>query len=265
MRKIKKWYKTSFFHFMKKQGGLKILLIISSLFLIFEVRATPIYVNEMGEGTSYALGLQNLIDERGNTLVNINSDQLDSGVAAAWTGNVSISASMVVEVAGSAALNSFGIYHIADPSQKTQVFSGSVTGGGTASLNSPYTSFGFYLINAALGFTWYSDPSLNGGQAHMVTYQGKGETLNLGNDAGNPLGSVNWDSHTYLLGWEDQDLNNSDQDYNDMLVLVSFQPVPDHFLTVGLFGAAMLGLAFFKTIGFNRGKRWVNSAEAPSK
>jgi len=42
----------------------------------------------------------------------------------------------------------------------------------------------------SLGKSWYSDPSLNGGQAHVVTYQGQEETLNLGRDPSNPVGSV---------------------------------------------------------------------------
>ena len=158
----------------------------------------------------------------------------------------SIPVAMVVEVAGSASVNTFGIYNIADPSRKIQVFAGADTGGATTAFVSPYATFGFYLINPALGFTWYSDSSLNGGENHMVAYQGKGQTLNLGNHPNNPAGSVLWDANSYLLAWEDEDFADSDLDYNDMDVIVSFQPVPDSYATIGLLGMAMMGLVFLQ-------------------
>jgi hypothetical protein len=232
------------------QNSIKTLLVMSSFFLALGVKATPTYVNPVGEGTDPSLSLQSLINARGNTLVNVDSDQFNNGADTAWTSPSGFSpVSMVVEVAGSAAVNTFGIYNLADPSQKTEVFAGAATGGATTTIISPYATFGFYLINNALNFTWYSDRSLNGGQAHVVTYQGKGETLTLGDVGSPPAGSVVWDSNTYLMAWEDQDLNNSDLDYNDMVVLVSdIQPVPDNFTTVGLLGMAIMGLILFQKV-----------------
>jgi hypothetical protein len=248
------------------QNGIKTLLAISSLFVAFGVKATPTYVNPVGEGTDPSLSLQSLINASGNTLVNVNSDQFNNGDDTAWTSTGASFAAMVVEVAGSANVNSFGIYNLADPTEKTQIFSGPDTGGATAAFTSPYAEFGFYLINGALGFTWYSDRTLNGGQPHVVTYQGKGETLTLGDVGSPPDGSVVWDSNTYLMGWEDQDFANSDFDYQDMVVLVSgIQPVPDNFATVGLLGMAIMGLVLFQKVSVIQQRKQSVKALAKAK
>jgi Domain of unknown function (DUF4114) len=242
---------------MRKQAAIKILVAIGGLLLTFEAKAVLTPVNPLGEGDDPSLSLQSLIDARGNTLVNINSDadQLDDGLDVAWTSTAGNPVAMVVEVAGSASVNTFGVYNLADPSQKTEIFLGVSTGGATSTILSPYATFGFYLYNGALNQTWYSDTSLNGGQDHMVAYQGKGQTLNLGNDPNNPTGSVLWDSNTYLLAWEDVNLPDSDYDYNDMVLLVNTAtspdgsksaPVSDRFTTAGLLGMAIMGLAFFR-------------------
>jgi uncharacterized protein DUF4114 len=253
MFKIWGWYKSSFascIDMQNIQNGIKTLVAACSLLLTLGMKASPIYVNPLGENSSDAsLSLQGIIDARGNTLVNVDNDQMEAGVASAWTSTGSFSVTAVVDaVAGSATINSFGIYDIADPSQKIQIFLGG-QGGDTASFSSPWAQFGFYLINPNYGSTWYSDPSLNAGQTHVVTYQGQGETLNLGSDSSNPAGSVVWDSNSYLMGWEDTDLSTADLDYNDIIVVVSnVQPatVPDDSSTVGLLGMAIMGLVFLQ-------------------
>ena len=116
----------------------------------------------------------------------------------------------MIELAGSAGKNSFGIYNAADPSQKIQLFSGKSGGGAQAILDSPYSTFGFYL-KTPKGY-WYSDAALNdprkgpADQDHMVAYQGKGGTLALGKSVKHPAGSAEWDEDSYLLAWEDLNL-----------------------------------------------------------
>jgi hypothetical protein len=113
---------------------------------------------------------------------------------------------------------------------------------------------------------------LNGGQDHMAAYQGRGQTLNLGSDPNNPVGSVLWDSSSYLLSWEDTDLNNSDSDYNDMIVVVSnlqpapnnfvdnVQPIPDAFATLGLLGMATIGLVILRNASAIQRKQLVKKS-----
>jgi Domain of unknown function (DUF4114) len=234
---------------MNMQSGIKVVAVISLFLLAFEVKATPIYVNPLGENSSDPnLSLQGILDARGNTLINVYSDQLDAGVAAAWTSTGSSSVTVVDAVAGSVAINIFGIYDIADPTKTMQILVGG-QGGNTASFISPWVEFGFFLINPNYGYTSYSDPSLNAGQAHVVTYQGRGETLNLGSDPSSPVGSILLGSNGYLLGWEDTDLTTADLDYNDLIVVLdNVQPAPDNFATVGLLGMAMVGLVILQNL-----------------
>jgi hypothetical protein len=196
------------------------------------------------------LSLQGIINARGNTLVTIASDadQLDDSLDSSWTALSGLSSALVIEVAGYAPNNTFGIYNAANPGQKLQIFGGSATGGATAVTVSPFATFGFYLSNQPAGFTWYSDTALNGrGFDAMVAYQGKGQTLNLGANPWSPSGSVLWDSNTYLLGWED--VRGGDLDYNDLVVAVSnIRPaaVPDGASTLALMGLATMVVVLFR-------------------
>lgn len=153
------------------------------------------------------------------------------------------SATIVLEIAGNAGNNTFGFYDSTDSTKKAQLFAGAassgskvyvkfngttlqssadnvnfsnVSGGGFGS-----TTFGFYLQGPA--GTFYSDPTLNGGKDNLVAYQGfDGRKLSV---AGNP---TDWDSKSFVLGWEDLNLSNSDKDYNDLVLLVSqITPVPE--------------------------------------
>jgi hypothetical protein len=233
-------------------NSIKSLSAMIVVFLAFSMKATPIYVNPLGENdSSVALSVQGIVDARRNTIININNDQLDAGIASSWNSSGSMSLSIIAAVAGSANLNKFGIYNSVDPSQKVQIFLGG-QGGDAASFSSPWTKFGFYLINGNYGNTWYSNPALNGGQAHMVSYLGQGETLNLGIDPNNPVGSSLLSSSDYLMCWEDLELDASDYDYNDMIVILKggrpapelggTQSVPDESGTIDLLVIAMVGL-----------------------
>lgn len=225
---------------------LSFAVLFGSFLFTSQSHAVLTPVNPLGEwSSSSSLSLQGIINARGNTLVDIASDahQLNDSRDSHWASIGGSSAGMVIEVAGYAPHNTFGLYNVADPSQRLEVFAGAVTGGGSASIVSPWSTFGFYMENLNAGFTWYSDTSLNAGGAkdHMVAYQGKGEMLGLGSDPNNPSGSVLWGSNSYLLGWED--LNLGDWDYNDMVVVVSnVRPVPDASGTLALLGVALLAM-----------------------
>jgi len=177
-----------------------------------------------------------------------------------WTvpgilGSGTASTALLLEIAGNAGINSFGIYNL-NSGQMLQVFAGSDSGvttatvtfsGGTATVNSHSlyvgSAFGFYLQTAG-GPTWYSQQSLNGGDDHMVTLQtASDQTLNL---SASGLGgwalpgsqTESWDPGQYLLGWEDLPLSTGDNDYQDMLVKVNAEPVPE--ATTMIAGALLL-------------------------
>ena len=184
-------------------------------------------------------------------------------------------ATIVIELAGFANQNSFGIYGPqGSDSTKITVFTGSdgantkktisIDAAGDVFINSvkegnvgPSGVFGFYL-STPQGRTYYSDNALNqqknpgdlyangyeqiGNDAkgqpvdHLVAFQGKsGGTINAGD-------SKRWEANDYILAWEDL-YGGGDRDYQDMVLLVqNIRPVPEAASTLVLLGATLLGI-----------------------
>lgn len=180
--------------------------------------------------------LQSILDSNvSGTSINVNTDQVIND--SYWTAGVNPAAYLVIEIAGYAGDNAFGIYQNGDPANKQQVFAGSASGpSGPVTIAVPWSSFGFYLENTNVGFTWYSDPTLNGGGDHFVTFEGA---------TGATLSGAAFGVNDYVLGIED--LNLGDQDYNDMVVLVqNVNTVPDGGSTIALLGLGLCGFSFLR-------------------
>ncbi len=188
---------------------------------------------------------------------------------------------IVLELAGNANLNTFGIFDPSNPSNTLQLFSGPASAGWSVALfnlgGGDYSAtlfnnlgvaqgtttahfgvdnlFGYYL--GTPGGTFYSKASLNqdagssyaNGTPHMVAYQGNNKTtLKTGKTSGLFL------SNEYLLAWEDTAFANSDLDYNDFVVLVeSVHPVPEP-AALGMFGLGALLIGLFAGLGRRRRK-----------
>ena len=171
------------------------------------------------------------------TSIDVNANQVAND--SYWTAELNPAAYLVIEVAGYAPNNAFGLYQAGTPSNKLQVFSGADSGmSGKVNIAVPlsWTAFGFYLENTTAGFTWYSDAALNGGLDHFVAFQGA---------AGATLSNATFDANDYVLAIED--LNLGDQDYNDMVVLVqNVNSVPDGGMTVGLLGLGLCLMLFHR-------------------
>lgn len=194
----------------------------------------------------------------GGSALDPNAEYVES---AAWAlgGGESSMTRIVIEIAGNASQNTFGIYSLSDPSTTLEVFGGSETagaltnilylGGGvfqntgsgdTADLGG--TSFGFYLSGP--GGTFYSDSALNpNGDTQMVAFEGDDTRTTdfFGTGANN-----RWFSNDWILAWEDLVYANSDQDFNDMVLFVnSIRPVPAPG-PLALIGVGLLGLAMVR-------------------
>ena len=190
----------------------------------------------------------------GSSSVNTSTDCLGDGADALWqigaTGGSHTT--IVVEIAGFAGSNTFGIWDAANPANRVQIFSGADSSGddalfsiladGSVRLNFVDTGidfagnkFGFYLDSPAGLF--FSDTSLNADQTdHMYAYQGQGDTIQV-----LPFAPGPWDPNTWLLAWEDL-FGGGDKDFRDFVVLVeSVSPVPEPS-TVAILGLGLLAL-----------------------
>lgn len=213
--------------------------------------------------------LQNVLNNitvGGESSVNVHTDQVANDEVWSLTATGGSVATLVIELAGYASINSFGVYDYRDPLNAVELFAGANGAGDQALLtikndgsvfvnfqdtgvNFYDDKFGYYLYSGA-GEVFFSDSNLNDtneageGNDHMVAYQGKGDQVQL---PGYAPGS--WTADEYILAWEDIPLGVSDKSYDDFVVMVeSVEPVPEPAVL------AMLGLGL-AAFGFVSRKR----------
>src|SRR5262245_15551236 len=188
------------------------------------------------------------------------------GSDAAWTTVGSVGTiDIVVELAGNAGSNTFGVYDLSDPTRRLTVFEGNDGTNATAtlrlretatgwvvrvqefnnpddttawvsmSLNSPV--FGFYLGTLNQG-TFFSTTAHNAdGVDHLYAYGGTNSPFLTG-----PLAGEIFGANDYLLAWEDL-AGGGDRDYQDFVAaLTDMTPVPLP-TALWLLGSGLIGLA----------------------
>lgn len=160
----------------------------------------------------------------------------------------------IIQLAGLAGQHEFGIYDVNDATKKVTLFSGAQTQGTQIflSVNSSYlfksftdiptlvdqetfssANFGYYLTAGAN--TFYSQSALNGGDDHMVAYEGDGDVIQIPNRS-----AGSWSANEYILGFED--LPGASGDFDDFVVLVeSVNSVPEPG-TLALVGLTLAGM-----------------------
>src|SRR5262245_37312624 len=169
------------------------------------------------------------------------NDCVPSSADGSWTAAGPVDATIIIELAGFADKNIFGIYDVSNPRSRVVAFGGAESSGATTTISlvpsgAGYdvftddvikghfdsSEFGFFL-RAPRHKTFFSQSALNRDEAdHMYAYRGNDSLFSTG-----PLAGTVFATSMYLLAFEDLPMRRSDRDFQDFVATVTFMaPIP---------------------------------------
>ncbi len=206
-----------------------------------------------------------------DTPAEVDAGQMHGDQYWAIGGSGGSNATMIFEISANQSQTAFGVFDKANAANKVQLWDGAATpgfGNGAASVtltilangnvavensivgNFAGNAFGYY-IRLPNGSFFYSDEALNpGGTDQMVTFRGTGlvqDTIQIADFAPGI-----WGVDEYILAWEDilaslpVGPGGTDNDYNDLVILVeSVNTIPEPG-TLAVLGLGLLGLGMLR-------------------
>jgi hypothetical protein len=194
-------------------------------------RAGPIILGQNAHEGSLQLLLDDATVSGG---IDVIADQTKAAIFTS-IGGESV-ASFLLEVAGYADGNRFGIYEQGDTSNRAQIFGGADTPAsqvlvsftsGDVYVNGAMAAAGFgeyfgFYIETKVGELFFSEDDQNADGAQAVIYEGSADAptlLEVGPSSNRK--QVEFGAHDVLVAFEDLRLGHSDRDYQDLVVLVS--------------------------------------------
>jgi hypothetical protein len=244
-----------------REEVMRVKRILLAACLALGIGATPVLASKTTFGDGGA-ALQAILDQitvsphPGVSSVDVLTDSMDDGTDSYWqiTASGGSITTIITKLGAYPSASTFGVYDRGNPTLLVPLFGAAALPGdqsvlslladGSVRVNFTDTGidfsshwFGYYLDSrqpGGAGWLWYSDAALNGGEDHMVAFEGT--NTDSVQTPGRAPGL--WMPYQFVLAFEDLPLASSSE-YGDFVLMVDSV---DNLIPVPVPGAGWLAL-----------------------